>query len=174
MLNKAKKIIGIDSTIAYTVIARILQAGGGLVTLSLIVFFLSKEEQGYYYTFGSIVAIQVFFELGLNGIITQYVSHEFVHLEWEDNIKLSGSQEHLSRISSLLHFCFKVFIILALILFLVLIISGFMFFNKFQHTGQVVSWKLPWVLLAFASSLMLIINPICSFLEGMGKILEIS
>ncbi len=174
MIKKNLSKIGIDGAIGYTVLARIIQAGGGLITLALIAIFLSKEEQGYYYTFGSIIAIQVFFELGLNGIITQYVAHETVHLQWITATELSGSKEYLSRLSSLLHFCLKVFSVLAFILFIILTFSGFIFFNKYKQGAANIQWQLPWILVALATSLMLVINPLLAFFEGLGKVKEVA
>jgi len=73
--------IGIDKAIAYTVLSRGFQAMGSNVSMLLITRFLTQVEQGYYYTFGSILAMQIFFELGLNGIIVQYVAHEAAHVK---------------------------------------------------------------------------------------------
>ena len=70
------KKLGIDKAIAYSSGARVVQAFTGVGSIFFISTFLSGVEQGFYYTFGSIVAIQVFFELGLTGIITQFVAHE--------------------------------------------------------------------------------------------------
>lgn len=166
--------IGVDGAIGFSVLARIISAGGALIIIALIALFLSKEEQGYYYTFGSIIAIQVFFELGLNGIITQYVAHETIHLTWVSETELSGSKEHLSRLSSLLHFCIKVFGVLAFVLFVILTICGFFFFTKYQHSVEIVNWKLPWILVTVSTSLMLIINPVLAFFEGLGKVKEVA
>lgn len=177
MINKIKQLaqkIGIDGAIGFTVLARFISAGGAFIIITLIALFLSKEEQGYYYTFGSIIAIQVFFELGLNGIITQYVAHEAIHLNWLSDTELSGSKEHLSRLASLLHFCIKVFSLLALSLFVILLIFGFLFFTKYQHEVVAVTWKLPWAIVAFSTSLMLIVNPLLAFLEGLGKVKEVA
>jgi len=63
--------VGIDKSILYTSSSRVIQALGGVVAILFVAKYLTGLEQGFYYTFGSIVAIQVFFELGLNGIITQ-------------------------------------------------------------------------------------------------------
>jgi len=68
--------LGIDKAIGFTVVARFIQGVGGFVSLFLIAAYLTSEEQGFYYTFGSILAIQIFFELGLGGIINQYTAHE--------------------------------------------------------------------------------------------------
>ena len=64
LINRLLNTLGIDGAILYTSSARIIQAGGGIVTLLLIAKFLTSEEQGYYYTFGSILSMQIFFELG--------------------------------------------------------------------------------------------------------------
>ena len=83
-IKRIKEIVfhklGIDGAILYTTSARIIQAGGGIVTVFLIAKFLSKEEQGFYFTFASVLAIQIFFELGLGGILTQFVAHEMAHI----------------------------------------------------------------------------------------------
>lgn len=172
-MKKTKKLlnkIGVDRAIAYTILSRIIQAGGGLISIALISAFLNKEEQGYFYTFGSIIALQVFFELGLNNIITQYVAHELVNLEWKSKIELIGDKEYLSRLSSLLHFCVKTFFFLSLLLLIGLLICGFIFFNKFHSTSTIVSWQIPWIIVSISTALMLWINPILAFLQGLGEV----
>ncbi|MDD3322936.1 MAG: hypothetical protein PHS59_15975 [Paludibacter sp.] len=166
--------IGIDKSIFYTSFARIIQALGGVVAIIFVAKYLTGVEQGFYYTFGSIVAIQVFFELGLNGIITQYVAHEAAHLEWKDNITLTGDTKHLSRLSSLLHFSIKWYSFFAIILFITLIIVGFLFFTKYDTTKEIVSWKIPWLLLAVGTAINLMIAPILAFFEGLGKVKEVA
>lgn len=172
MLKGILRKIGIDGAIGYSVSARIIQAGGGLLSVALISIFLSKEEQGYYYTFGSLVAIQVFFELGLGLVITQYVAHEVSHLKWVTEDRLEGDEIHLSRISSLLRFCIKVFGVIALLFFVALNVSGHIFFSRY-HAGN-VNWQFPWQLLAFSTSVILFIDPILSFTEGLGKVKEVA
>lgn len=174
ILKEISKKLGIDGAIGYTVLSRIISATGGLITLMFIALFLSTEEQGYYYTFGSIIAIQVFFELGLNSIITQYAAHEVAHLQWKTQIELSGDLKHLSRLSSLLHFCVKVFTPVAFILFVILEIAGCIFFYRYQHGTDNISWQFPWMLVAFSTSLMFLVNPVLAFIEGLGKVKEVA
>jgi hypothetical protein len=38
---------------------------------------LTAVEQGFYYTFGSVLALQVFVKLGLVTVIVQMASHEW-------------------------------------------------------------------------------------------------
>ena len=173
LLRSLARKIGMDKSIAYTSAARILQAAGGVITALFIARFLTGVEQGFYYTFGSILAIQTFFELGLNGIITQYVAHEASHLTWQGN-RLEGESIYRSRLSSLLHFCFKWYSCFAIVLFAVLMIAGFVFFNRYDHTGGTVSWHLPWIILSATTAANLMIAPLFAFLEGLGKVKEVA
>ena len=116
LLKRIALIVGIDKAIIYTSSAKIIQALGGIVSVLMIAKFLTGAEQGFYYTFASILAIQVFFELGLNGIITQYVAHEAVYLKLHNECYI-GSEKHLSRMASLLHFCIKWYVFFGWIFF---------------------------------------------------------
>jgi O-antigen/teichoic acid export membrane protein len=165
--------IGVDKAIGFTVLARIIQAFGGLGSIALISIFLTKAEQGFYYTFGSILAIQVFFELGLGSILTQFVAHEMVHLNWKDRHTTEGDPHHQSRLASLLHFCFKWFTRIGLLLFLTLNVAGYYFFSKYNHDTS-ISWRIPWVILTLTTSGFLILDPIMAFAEGLGKVKEIA
>jgi hypothetical protein len=166
--------LGIDKSIFFTSLARIIQALGGIISVLFVAKYLTGVEQGFYYTFGSIVAIQIFFELGLNGIITQYVAHEVSHLQWKDSVNLIGEEKYLSRISSLLHFSIRWYSYFAIALLATLIIVGFMFFTKYQSATDNVAWKFPWILLAITTSINLLIAPVLAFFEGLGKVKEVA
>jgi O-antigen/teichoic acid export membrane protein len=173
MLEKFVRKLGFDWAIGYTVLARGIQAIGGVGSIALVSICLSKEEQGYYYTFGSILAIQVFFELGLSSILTQYVAHEMSHLTWKDNINTDGDPSHQSRLASLLHFCVTWFTRIGLLLFLSLNLAGYYFFSRFNHNLN-IEWGIPWILLSLTTSCFLIIDPLMAFIEGLGKVKEVA
>lgn len=164
--------LGIDKAIFFTSLARVIQATGGIVSILFVAKYLTSEEQGFYYTFGSIVAIQVFFELGLNGIITQYVAHETSHLQW-NGISLVGESKYLSRLSSLLHFCVKWYLWFAGALLVTLLVVGFVFFTNFGNHDD-IAWRIPWLLLAIGTALNLLLTPILAFIEGLGKVKEVA
>jgi O-antigen/teichoic acid export membrane protein len=168
--NKLFDYFGIDGAIGYTISARLLQVIGTLLNIILISKFLSKDEQGYYYTFGSIVGIQIFFELGLNTILVQFVAHEKVHITLTDNHELVGNPKNISRLSSLLRFCISIFSKLSIVLFLLLNVIGYIFFKKFTNNVVEINWQLPWVLLCFSTSLMLTVNSIMGFFQGLGQV----
>jgi hypothetical protein len=164
-------LLGIDKAISFTLAGRLAQAIGSLGSLVLISRYLTANEQGYFYTFGSILAIQVFFELGLTSIITQYVAHEKAMLKWNGNI-LFGSEESLSRLSSILRLTIKWYTSIAVLLLILLTVIGFIFFENFSQPSIFVEWKLPWVLLVISTSSLLLMTAVLAFYEGLEKAKE--
>jgi len=75
-IEQLRKLSAVDRSVGYALLWRSWMAVAGLCTLPLIVRQLSLVEQGYYYTFASIAAAKVFFELGLGTVLTQFASHE--------------------------------------------------------------------------------------------------
>jgi len=172
-LYKLASLLGIDQAVFFTSFARIIQGLGGIVSIVFIAKYLTGIEQGFYFTFSSILAIKVFFELGLNGIITQYVAHEVASLSLEKD-QYVGEIKHLSRMASLLHFCIKWYSILGVGLFLILSTTGYVFFKNFYKTEVGVDWIIPWILLSFGTTIYFLISPFIAFIEGLGKVKEIA
>ena len=166
--------LGIDKAIFFTVLSRGLSISTALFTVFFIAKNLSPEEQGFYYTFGSIVALQVFFELGLTGIITQFVAHEASHLKLNADFKMEGEGLYRSRLSSLLKFCAKWYFVIAALMFFALGIFGSLFFARYSEEHKDVEWFLPWILLAVGTAFNLLLSPITAFLEGLGKVKEVA
>ena len=166
--------MGVDKAIFFTLLSRGLQISTALFTVFFIAKNLSPEEQGFYYTFGSIVALQVFFELGLTSIITQFVAHEASHLKLNSEFKMEGEALYRSRLSSLLKFCTKWYLIIAFLVFVALGTLGSIFFTKYSVDHKDIEWFLPWILLAIGTAFNLLLSPITAFLEGLGKVKEVA
>jgi len=166
--------VGIDKAIAYSSGAKIIQGLTGVLSVFFIAAFLSGEEQGFYYTFGSILALQTFFELGFTGIMTQYVAHEVAHLKLNENCFYEGEERYTSRLAYLTRFCIKWYVVIAILFFIVINIVGFVYFNRFDKTGGSVSWSLPWLILSLGTSINLLIAPFNSLLLGLGKVKEMN
>jgi O-antigen/teichoic acid export membrane protein len=166
--------IGIDKSILFTSTTNILSSFGSLLSIFLIVRYLSLGEQGFFYTFSSLLAIQVFFEMGLNGIIVQFVAHEVSHLSWSSSERLSGDKMYLSRLASLLRFSIYWYLAFSTLLLVILIGVGFYFFNSFSDESLNVVWRSPWILLVFGTVFNLMISPFLAFIQGLGKITEIA
>lgn len=106
---KLQTLLGVDRAIGFSIATRIIQAIGSLLSVFFIMLTLDVNEQGFYYTFGSIIGIQLFFELGITSNIVQFVAHETALLSWNTEFDLRGDAKHLSRLSSVLHLCIKYF-----------------------------------------------------------------
>ena len=174
-LRKIASLIGIDKSIAYSSSARIVQGITGVGSVFFIATFLTEVEQGFYYAFGSILALQVFFEFGLTGIITQYFSHEAVHLRLDNNFHYHGDTVHLSRLASLTRLFVKWYMVLSLICLVMLTVAGFIYFQKFGDTQDPnVNWRGPWILICIGTAVKLLQSPFSAGLQGLGYVKEIS
>ena len=171
--RKIGNLIGLDKSIAYSSGSRIVSGVAGVVTIFFISAFLTGVEQGFYFTFGSLLAMQVFFELGLTGIMTQYVAHEASHLKLV-GAEYKGEFIYKSRLASLVHFCYKWYLILALLVFIFLVIVGLIYFHKYGSSSNDVSWQVPWLIICFGTAIKLFQSPFNSILIGLGKVKEMS
>lgn len=167
--------LGVDKAIAYSSGARVIGAFTGVASVFFITSFLTGVEQGFYYTFGSLLAMQVFFELGLTGIMTQYVAHEASHLQLDENSNYQGERRYVSRLASLVHFCVKWYAVIALIVVIFLLVVGFIYFNKYgEAQTEQVEWRWPWLLICLATGIKLFQSPFTSIITGLGFVKEVS
>lgn len=174
ILHGLLRSLGLDRAIIFTVLARGWSSAAGLVTLALIAHFLSAAEQGYYYTFGSLVALQIVFELGFSFVILQMASHERAHLSITADHTVSGSLVAHARLASVLQKSVRWYSIAALLLFCFLLPVGIHFFSTHAQPGQFVVWRTPWLLDVLAASLAFQIDPLFSFLEGCGYVPQVA
>ena len=89
--------VGADKAIQNVLMGKIWNLGATPLTLLFVIWYLSPKEQGYYFTFASLQALQVFFELGLTGVIMQFASHEMAKLEWTKENILAGDERKMPR-----------------------------------------------------------------------------
>jgi hypothetical protein len=170
---KLIKSVGIDRAIAYTIVGKGFQVLTGPVTLILIAHFLSPVAQGFYYTFSSVVSLQLFFELGLSFVILQFASHEKAGLTWTRSTTLEGIPLNKQRLASLLRLCIKWYGIIALLMVGILIPVGIWFLGS-NKSNIDVEWQLPWMLVVTSAGAILLLNSLLSFLEGCGLVAEIA
>ena len=171
--DRLRHLLGIDRAIAFTVAARLWSSTAGLVTLALIARFLTPAEQGYYYLFGSIVALQIVFELGFSVVILQMASHERAHLSIGADGEVSGSVIAHQRLASVLQRSIRWYSTAALLMAATLLPLGVYFFRS-SHADPRIHWMLPWCLVVLASSLTFQLDPIFSFMEGCGYVPQVA
>ena len=167
-------MVGLDRAIAYTVLARGWAGISGLITVALIARKLSPVEQGYYYTFGSLVALQIVFELGFSVVILQLATHEVAHLTIDAADRIFGPDAAHSRLASILRKALKWYSAAAVLMACVLIPAGWQFFASSGGPNHNIAWRLPWICVVIASSITFQIDPIFSFLEGCGFVARVA
>jgi O-antigen/teichoic acid export membrane protein len=174
-LRRVLHFAGIDRAIGYTVLARGWTGCAGLVTVALIARMLTPAEQGYYYTFGSLVALQIIFELGFSVVILQLATHEAAHLTIDASGVIFGPPAAHSRLASVLRKAIKWYSVAALLMAALLIPIGWHFFSTSpgSHSGS-IPWRLPWVCVVLASVVTFQIDPVFSFLEGCGYVARVA
>lgn len=161
-----------DGAIAYGSSARVIQAISGVVTIVVISVYLTGVEQGYYFTFHSLLAIQTFFELGFTSIIIQFVSHEASQLKYTDDGEFEGDKHYISRLSSLMHFCIKWYFVASGLFFFILIGGGLLFFKDAGDAD--VIWVIPWIILSVATAIKMFQSPFTAILMGLNKVKEMN
>ena len=166
--NALRTRLGIDRAIAFTILARGWASVAGLVTVALIARFLSPAEQGYYYTFGSLIALQIVFELGFSFVILQMASHERAHLTFSSANVISGDSAAHDRLASVLQKTVRWYTTAAALMAVFLLTAGSHFFSTHAHAGEQVFWRIPWYTAAIAATLTFQLDPILSFMEGCG------
>ena len=161
----------VDQAVFFSILSKIWGLVAGPISALMIVFFFSSDIQGYYYTFGTILALQVFIELGLGLVTQQFISHEWSKLSFDSKNDIVGDENSLSRLISIARISFKWFSIGAIIATVGLVFGGYIFFYKSQVIN--VEWKLPWIFLCFTTGVTIVLTPIWSILEGCNQVKQV-
>jgi len=170
-MKRFASFTGIDRAIFITLLGRGWNVGAGLLTIFLVAHFLTQEMQGYYYTFNSLIALQIFAELGLNFALIQFASHEMAELTWQADGTVSGSLTAKRRLQSLLKFAYTWFGVAALLMVVLLMPAGLYFFGVDSITEfQQSKIAIPWLCLVFITAINLFIIASLAVLEGCGRV----
>ena len=167
-VKKILRFLGFDRAVSFGILARLWSLLAGPVTMLVIATGFSPVEQGFYYTFSSLLALQVFFDLGLMFVISQFTSHEFVHLTWGARGNVEGEPAALKRFTDLLCKTVLWFGVAALLMIAVLVPAGLIFFS--QKGAVNFSWRLPWVLAVVGTALNLFVMPFFAIIMGSGDV----
>lgn len=170
-LRSILKAFGIDRAIAYTILARGWASGTGLITIFLVAHFLSAAEQGYYYTFGSLIALQIVFELGFSFVILQMASHERAHLLISVDQEISGDPVAHARLASVLQKTVRWYTAGAWLVAIFLLTAGSHFFAAHQDG---IHWRSAWYTACLAAAVTFMVDPLLSFMEGCGFVSDIA
>jgi len=170
---RLKRWAGLDFHVFLTLLLRGWGILAGGATTFLLPFWLTPGQQGFYYTFGSLLALQVFFELGLNQVIIQLVSHEAAHLQLHDDGRITGDAHRVERLSAIRRLVQRWYLIAAAMFAVITGIAGYVFFE--QRGGIPTSEWLPiWCGLVGCTAINLYMSPRLAIVEGTGHVGQVA
>ena len=161
----------VDRAVFYGVLASGWQLMSAPITMLMIARHLTPEVQGFYYTFGSLLALQSFVELGLYVVVLNVASHEWAHLGLDEAGRIVGRPDALSRLVSLGRFVGKWYAVASVLFVVGVGTAGHIFFSQGPNPG--VAWGSPWWSLVILSGLLLWTLPLNSLLEGCNQVTTI-
>ncbi len=167
-----KTRIGLDRAIGASTLSQLMRFVTGPITMVLMIRYFSPEEQGFYYSFGSVLGLQMFLEAGFAQSITQFTSREFASLRFNSKGALTGSPAALSRLRSLLQQANRYYLAMAAVLAVCLSLGGYWFFSTKPDHG--VPWTLPWFVVCLTSSISFLLTPFWAFLDGCNRVAQVA
>jgi len=171
VIKKLLKLFGISRAVLFGAMSKVWFAVGGAVTVLLIMYYFSPTLQGFYFTFSSLLSLQLFIEMGLNSVIINFTSHEWAKLSLDKEGRITGDPVALSRLKSLARLVFMWYLIGAALLACILIGAGSYFFWRSDTAG--IHWAGPWLFLCLATGINLVIVPAFSLLEGSNQVAQV-
>lgn len=171
LVRKIFNRLEINKAVLFSLFAKVWGLATGPIVVLVMTRSLSAEQQGFYYTFTSILLVQMFVELGLGTVIVQVASHEWAFLKLHDRDVIQGSPGALSRLASLIRFALKWYGVSGLILTILLGGGGYFFFS--DSVNSAINWEIPWISLCVITGLAFPAMPILSLLEGCNQVTSI-
>lgn len=165
MLNRLE----VDQAVFFAILARAWQFLAGPVTLLLIATHFTGVEQGYYYTFWSMIGLQTFFELSFHNVVLNVASHEWEKLALTTDRTITGDASALSRLASLLRVTAVIYGVGAILFLAVVSFAGWVFFG-WEEGSHLIHWQAPWVVLVALTALAFWMTPFLTVLEGCNQV----
>jgi hypothetical protein len=157
----------VDRSVFYAISSRGWQFLAGPLTVWLIAKFFSADMQGFFYTFGSVLAMQLFFELGLATVLVNLVSHEWASLSLTDEGTVEGDAEAGSRLAAITSTTGRWYWICAALFVVGTGPAGVWLFSE-KENG--IDWQAPWWAVVVISALAMQYIPKMATLEACGQV----
>lgn len=162
----------VDPHTLATLLFRFWSVLAGGVTVLLIPFCLDPVQQGYFYSFASILALQVFFELGMNQVVIQIIAHEVAHIR-KDKIGIyEGPAEHIARVAQFKDLIGRWYLIASILFLILASTAGLLFF----HLGELAwnQWAIQWCSLVCVTAMNLFLSWKLAFVEGFTRVRDVN
>lgn len=142
-----------------------------MIILLLVPFFLTGAEQGYWFTFMSLAALMLLADLGFSSLVLQFAAHEFAYLRFEGD-RITGSPEHMKRLSSFFVFCLKWTLAILLLAMPGVLLTGFWLLSRKASGAAAVPWAMPWAVYVLGTAVMFVNGVALYFFEGCDRVAD--
>ncbi len=160
-----------DRAVLYVLLTRLWQLVAGPITLLLIARHFSRDEQGVYYAFNSLLAFQALFDLNVTVVLLIGAGRQWAQLSLDDTGGVTGQQESLEQLASLTRFGLIWYRVAALLCVLCIGSAGlFLFQDKNLATSDYAAW----IVTILAASAVLAILPRLAVLQGCHQVLAVN
>jgi len=160
---------GMDQAVTLSIASRLWGLGARLVTVLMVASLFPPELQGFHYTFLSLLALQVFAEMGLGTVVIANAGHEWSKLGLDDAGRIMGDPPAKSRLSSLARFSFAWYATAGTAAAALLALGGTLFFGSTQWS-EMALWCAPWLALCAVTGINLCLAPGWVLLEGCNQV----
>lgn len=167
-LAELAALLQVDRSVLSFALGRLWPVLAGPVTALAITGFMTASEQGFYYTFGSLLAMSTFFELSFSIALIPFVAHEWAQLTLGASGKVEGDAESLKRLAGLGRFALIWYTGISSLFVVVVAIVGARFLASEASFG--VDWGSPWAVLVVLSGIHLFMVAPTAILEGCHRV----
>ena len=162
-----------DLSISSGLITKFVQAIASPISAVLVLLHFAPELQGYYYTFSSLLALQIFVELGLSTAITVFAGHEWASLSLDSKGCVVGRSKSYFRLAELVKKALRWYLISACVLVVVLAFSGIFLLGRAPAATD-INWISPWLVLCILSAGTLALTPGWAILIGCDQVARVN
>lgn len=145
--------------------------GVNIVLLPLVLKFLTDEELGLWYVFGSISALVVLLDFGFAPSLARNISYVWCgakELKKTDFIVVTDSETDYLYLKSVLSTCRYIYGLIAFIAFFLLLTLGSFYIVSISETSYLWSW----IVYSFGVFLNIFFSYYATFLRGVGAVAE--
>lgn len=171
LLTRAARMARVDGATFFSAASKIWTALASFVSLALIVRTMSAESQGFYYTFSSLLSLQVLLELGFSYVIVQIAAHEFAISRKHVDPAARGVAH--ARLIMLLRLALRWYAVIAIAFWIGCSAAGECFFRA-TYPGDVSRWEHAWLLAVALFALCILVIPVYAILDGCNEIAAVA
>ncbi len=170
-LSQLARLAQIDKGTFFSVLSKAWNGVAGVISLTVIAKTMSADVQGFYFTFASLLALQIVLELGFSYVLVQFSAHEFALSRKHADERIR--EQAYSRLIGILRLSLKWYAGTSIIFLIACSITGEIFFRT-TYSGDPGQWQVPWLLAVAAASGYIMLIPVYAILDGSNEIAAVA